>query len=322
MTDPLPPSVSDEDLSALLDGEAAPGVEARVAADPSAAHRLARLRDAAAVLAEDPPPLPEPAVDALIAAALGAAGPADAGPDDADDAPEDADPVRPLVPPTPRRSPRGGARWLVAAAILVLLGTGLALVWSGRSDRTSALEAATEQVATDADRSTTPTDGGAGDASTADQSVAGDSSASESAAPQAGLDDTDGADGAPTTVGPDVAAGSATTALVDLGPFADPEALRTAIAAGLPPDAPVATGDPTPIPATASIDRCADQLDEVLGRDYELGDPAATAVALATIDGTEVIVYELPIVGGESTGATLVAAVDAVTCDPAFILQR
>ena len=52
------------------------------------------------------------------------------------------------------------------------------------------------------------------------------------------------------------------------------------------------------------------------------GDPAATAVALATIDGTEVIVYELPIVGGESTGATLVAAVDAVTCDPAFILQR
>lgn len=115
MNDPLPP-LSDEDLSAVIDGEAGPDLLARVEADPRAQARLATLRQPIAELQGDPViPLDQATVDQLIARAL---------------SPADAE-VTTLPPRASRRTP---PRWLVAAAVVTCMAIGLGLVLSDRSN--------------------------------------------------------------------------------------------------------------------------------------------------------------------------------------------
>lgn len=123
MTDPRPP-LTDDDLSAILDGEAGADVTARFQSDPAARDRFARLQEAReAVRQSIVPPLAPSVVDQLVARALDAGLGTATGP---------AAPPPPGViafPPRPSRS--GPPRWLVAAVVVALVGIGVALVWSG-----------------------------------------------------------------------------------------------------------------------------------------------------------------------------------------------
>ncbi len=126
MNDPLPP-LSDEDLSAVIDGEAGPGLLARVEADPRAQARLVTLRRAIAGLQGDPViPLDQATVDQLIARAL---------------APAAAE-VTALPPRASRRTPPS---WLVAAAVVACMAIGLGLVLSDRSNSGTTTIAASDQ---------------------------------------------------------------------------------------------------------------------------------------------------------------------------------
>src|SRR4051812_6395945 len=95
MTDHLPP-LSDEDLSAALDGEAPPEVVARIAADPGAQARSAALAAVRNAVAEQPDPLRAAAVDELIVGALAAVGTTGEGGGDASDQDVDDRIVAPL----------------------------------------------------------------------------------------------------------------------------------------------------------------------------------------------------------------------------------
>ena len=129
MNDPLPP-LSDEDLSAVIDGEAGPDLLARVEADPRAQARLATLRRAIASLQGDPViPLDQATVDQLIARAL---------------SPADAE-VTSLPPRASRRTPPG---WLVAAAVVACMAIGLGLVLSDRSNSGTTTLTASDQKST------------------------------------------------------------------------------------------------------------------------------------------------------------------------------
>ncbi len=132
MNDPLPPP-SDEDLSAVLDGEAGLGLIARVEADPRARARLTALRDALASLRSDPvTPLDQKTVDHLIATAISPA----------------QGEVSSLPPRVSRQTPPS---WLIAAVVLACMAIGLGLVWSGRSNSGSAtLTAATQKSSSSA----------------------------------------------------------------------------------------------------------------------------------------------------------------------------
>ena len=131
MNDPLSP-LSDEDLSAVIDGEASPAVIARVEADPRAQARLTALREAIARLqAESAAPLDQKTVDRLIMRAL---SPAPDG----------------LSSPPSRAGRRTPPSWLVAAVVLACMAIGLGLVWSGRPNAGSdTLTAATQKSSSD-----------------------------------------------------------------------------------------------------------------------------------------------------------------------------
>ena len=108
MNDPLSP-LSDEDLSAVIDGEASPAVIARVEADPRAQARLTALREAIARLQAEPAaPLDQKTVDRLITRAL---SPAPDG----------------LSSPPSRAGRRTPPSWLVAAVVLACMAIGLGL---------------------------------------------------------------------------------------------------------------------------------------------------------------------------------------------------
>lgn len=112
-----PHPVSDEDLSAIIDGEADDALRRRVESDPSAVERLRSLQAASELLRTPPPPLEPATVDRLVARALEEASGAGSA----------------EVTPLPRRASAAPAapRWLVAAVVVALAAIGLGLVWSG-----------------------------------------------------------------------------------------------------------------------------------------------------------------------------------------------
>lgn len=291
MTDPTPP-LSDEDLSAVLDGESTPDVEARVQADPAARARLEAFRAVATSIGRAPvTPLDPATVDDLIARAL------DEPTDGATEPDPDAEGE--VTPLPPRRGDRGAPRWLVAAGIAALAAIGLGLVWSGtRSDQGDTVASGSSA---DSAQESAALDGGGTEATGEDgRETDGDATAGEQ----------------PTQEGPDAPSG-ATRTVDDLGPFADVAALRRALATTFPPSGQL-SASATSIDDTSLV-RC-DQLNrEILELD---GGP--TRQALATVAGEPVFVFEYERVSfaDETTPTTLVTAVAPDTCDQLLTFER
>ncbi len=306
MTDPTSDPTPDEELSALLDGEAAPGIAARVANDPSLAHRLGRLREASRLLGEPPAPLSASTVDDLVAQALGAA-------DSTDHQADLSEPTHPasangsegalVAPLAPRRGPSSTPRWLVAAVIAVLVGTGLTLVWTGRDGNTDAqLAGGTPTRSSETAGPAEDAFDGTGSGRSSDEVAPGDATAAvgaTEAAPDAGSD-------------PDSA-----SEVTDYGTFPDVEALRPAVTANREVGSVPAAGTTTSTTTEAEVERCADQLQALLGRDYDLDGPALLT-GTASVDGTDLLVFELAVVDANG----LVAAVAIDTCNPELIVER
>lgn len=140
MSDPSHPAtahpLSDEELSAVIDGEADDAVLDRLGRDEQAQARLQELREASHLIGASviEPPSAE-IVDRLVDRALEAANAPDA-------------PIAPLGSSSGRAA-TGPPRLLVAAVVVVLAAIGLGLVWSGtRVDRD---DAAVTSSATDED---------------------------------------------------------------------------------------------------------------------------------------------------------------------------
>lgn len=109
--------LTDEDLCAVLDGEAPDDLVERVRSDPRAQHRLDELRTASLHLRGAMPlPLDPDTVDDLIARAVA-------------EAPVASPPS--VATTLPARRSGGAPRWLVAAVVIALAAVGLGLVWSG-----------------------------------------------------------------------------------------------------------------------------------------------------------------------------------------------
>jgi hypothetical protein len=259
-----PAPFSDDDLSADLDDEAGIDVRARILEDPQASARRTELAEAARWLADSPVArLPDEQVDALVANALEVSA----------------------APALPRRAGRSGAPWLVAAAVIVLVGIGLSLIWTGREDSTE----------TSANASTTAT--------ATDQ---------ESSAE-------DAADQDPTTdVGREASAAEpgAIAATPFLGTFDDADALRAALADSSPAE--VTADTSIDAPSTSALARCEQQLQITLELE---GPPLATGYA--SVGGQLVLVYEWDhesFTDGRPT--TLVTAVGSDACDQVALFER
>ena len=305
MTDSLLP-LSDEDLSAVFDGEASSDVASRAAADPVAQARLAAIRDVVKAVQEHAvTPLGEDAVDQLVARALSSAEKVASIDHLRHDGTDGL--VVPLPTPSGRRTP---PNWLVAAAVVALMAIGVGLVWSGQADRgTDTIAASTN-------------------GETLQKSDLSEAGAMDYLDPQNRtnyqLDS-----GAPSTTGVGGPHGLETTTarskadqavamLVELGTFAEAAALRTALKTSFPSD--IGTAHPTArvSPTNLQVNRCQAQIQNILTITSN-----ASQVGLALVAGTPVLVYEFPAttVTG-STPATLVAAVALDTCTQVFTFQR
>jgi hypothetical protein len=238
-----PPPLDDLQLSDALDGDAGPDVAARLAGDPAARARLDQLRAARdLVAAGEVAPLPDATVDRLVAAALDpldaptaidtdpvATGQGDDGQGEGEGDSE-ADGTVPIVAPGPSRRSGTVPPWLVAAVVLLLLGIGLTLVYTGRDDGT---DVAFDTVGSSIADGSAATD-------------AGRSTDEETAALESGdAPDVAGtAVDAPSTTGAPQAGTTSAPVLVPLGSFPDPDALRVHLRDGFPeatPDAAPAT---------------------------------------------------------------------------------
>ena len=301
-----PHPLSDEDLSAVLDGEATPDVVERVRQDPAARARLEAFRAVSnGIKAEPVELLDATTVDRLVAQALAAGSehpPGDGSPPPGGPPPERV--VAPLRPPGRRRS--GASTWLVAAAVVALVAIGLGLVWSGTrgsgDDVTASSTAGSSQSS----------------ASTADGAGQG----SGSAAPGRRGDSEDTADaGAPS---PDATAPPTSTPngsesfaglLVDLGTFSDPAALRQALRDRFPTEPQVPAAE---VPSAATVDRCGSLMVQI----FEL-DAGPQATGLAIVDGQQLLVYEFAkrsAIGDRPT--TFVTANDIGSCDATLSFER
>ncbi|MCB0970372.1 MAG: hypothetical protein KDA97_02475 [Acidimicrobiales bacterium] len=285
MTDPNTP-LTDEDLSAAIDGEADAELLARIEADPVARARRDELAAAAAHVAElVPPALDDAVVDDLVAAALD----------------------EPVAPARPSRS-TGTAPWLVAAVVVALAGIGLALVLAGRG--------AGDDVASqrfDTVGSAIGDDAGAG-------GTALDEEAAEPAT-ASGAESADAAHGAAptTTTSPSLNTTSGGEEVLDLGTFASGAELREALAEVFPGAAFSADDGATRSRASDdAVARCAEQLRVTL----ELAD-GPQRVGIAVVDGQDVLVYEFATVAtDDGSPTTLVAAVGIDACDPIELFER
>lgn len=312
MTDRAP--ITDEDLSEHLDRRAAPDVAARIAADPNAQVRLEALRNASRALADTPiRPLDGATVDQLVSRALLASD--DQGTPDGDH-PATAVTALPSGPKaadafggdvasgglalTAHQARRMPPTWLVAAAVILVVALGIGLVVSGRDTRgndQAVKTAATESTAGNQGSASNSTDATSSDAAAAGQ--ASEHGAASGAAPS-------------TTQGPAFSAARA----VDLGTFATPRALRTALADRFP-DAP-ATASSGGAPATTALQRCGTQVAVTLNLK---SDPLR--VGYATVEGRQVLVYEFASTSfTDQTPTTLIAAVGNQSCDPVVTFER
>lgn len=277
--------LSDDELSADLDGEVAPDVHAAIEADPAAVARRAELaRARAAVGAATVPALDPRTVDDLVGRALEAA---------------DDGTVVPLARAGAGR--RGPAPWMVAAAVLLLMAAGLALIYTGRDADETAMTTSGD----------TPSTLAAGDAEGGMEAADGARPADELSAselPQHGA------------VVPETGAAATTIDPNDvgfLGAFDDPAALRTAAAAQL-----VASTEPPPSDATEpsieSLDRCDQQLRAVLETEE-----TSIERGWALVDGDTVLVYgfERPAFS-DGSPTTVVAAVGIAACEQVVLFER
>jgi hypothetical protein len=273
---------SDDELSADLDGEVAPDVHAAIEADPAAVARRGELaRARAAVGAAAVPALDPSVVDDLVGRAL----------DAADDG---------TVVPLPRAGAgrRGPAPWMVAAAVLLLMAAGLALIYTGRDQDQSAMTVGDDAPSALADEEAGAE--GADGSRPADDLSAAELPQHGAAAPEAGI--------ATTVDANDVGF---------LGAFDDPAALRTAAATQLVASTEAPPADATE-PSVESLDRCDQQLRAVL-------ETEATSIerGWALVDGDTVLVYgfERPAFS-DGSPTTVVAAVGIAACEQVVLFER
>ena len=309
MTEPLAP-LSDEDLSAALDGMAGPDVEARLRTDPSARERFDALRAASQAIGQTPaPPMPG-TFDALVARAIDiGTAPADADPSPS--APTSPDGVVTPLAPRRRTSP-GLQRWLVAAVIVALVAIGLGLVYSGTHDGNTQTTATGAQ----ADRNTARSEDDASPST--DEGI--DTAAESGGADQADQLPSHDAALPPPAVDPDEADDPDAQQPADLdqlGSFDDKSALRTVLRAGFPTDAALVEGDR---PTNASVDRCSNFAQTILG-DYSLGSEP-DEVGYATIAGSQYLVYEFPVTDPSGDTTKLITAAEPNSCDLLFTFVR
>jgi negative regulator of sigma E activity len=284
MTDARIPPLSDDDLSAIIDGEADDDDVARFTGDAVAKDRVRELQAASDLLRTTTvESLPAASVDDLVAAALGALD-ADPAPDEDSVTDHDAaTPVEP-VPLASRRRGRSTSSWLVAAAVVILAGIGLTLVWGGTRGTTHDDQAADTASAT----SSTAAAG----RSNVDAAVGG-------AEPGASVEEKPKA-----TV--------TATSLPDLGTYDSVADLRTGLKGGFPANAeayPVATA-----PTATDIERCA-------GQTYEIFEPEGISdqpvrEGAATVGGKPYLVFVFDLDKPVGTATQLYTAVEVVTCDP------
>jgi negative regulator of sigma E activity len=298
MTDPRPP-LSDDDLSAVLDGEAEPDVVARLEADPNARARVASFRAVGDTLRSAPvEPLDAATVDDLVGRALAEAGTV-TGDDDGTAA------VASPLPPTQRRS---APPWLVAAAVVALVAVGLGLVWSGRGgddpDLANQANGASSEAAADEASGAGRAPSSRADGTVADQTHDGST---------AGADDVE-TSSTQAGAGPS----TATEGLVDLGAFADAAALRRALATAVPPGGQELRAD-IDAPTDDEVARCDTQVRHV----FELADePTTTAVATLADEVVLVLEYDRLSFADGTTPTTFVTVVDPATCTPDFSFER
>ncbi len=307
MTEPLAP-LSDEDLSAALDGMAGPDVEARLQADPSAQERLDALRSASQAVGRAAAAPVRGTFDALIARAI------EVGTAPADTPPSPAAPTSPdgvVTPLAPRRRTSPGLqRWLVAAVIVALVAVGLGLVYSGTHDGNTQTTATGAQ----ADRNTARGEDDATSSASEGTDAAGESSG------DGGSDEVPSHDSAEPPLGaiPDADPTAQQPAdLAQLGSFDDVSALRTILRAGFPADASNVEGER---PTNASVDRCSAFAQTVHG-DYSLA-PDPDEVGYATIDGDPYLVYEFPVTDPSAEASKLITAAEPQSCDLLFTFVR
>ena len=310
-----PPPLDDLQLSDALDGDAGPDVAARLAADPAARARLDQLRAARdLVAAGEVAPLPGATVDRLVAAALDSLDATDATDTDPvatghghgddggyGDGKGEGDGTHPIVAPGPSRRTGSVPPWLVAAVVLLLLGIGLTLVYTGRDDGT---DVAFDTVGSSIADGSAATD-------------AGRSTDEETAALESGdAPDVAGtAVDAPSTTGAPQAGTTSAPVLVPLGSFPDPDALRVHLRDGFPE----ATPDAAPATET-DVDaafRCLGKIDGMFNTGSE-----PVHVGLATVADEPTVVYELPYRTDDGRDTTLVVAVGELTCIPSLSFQR
>lgn len=273
--DPFPPAYGtargdDELVSAVLDGEATEAEVDRVRSDPALAARLEQFRQAASMLADPPPSLPPEQSRAMLEAALAAGR--DSG--DKSDAPVPAAPMAPLRPS--RRVPPA---FLVAAAVIVMVAVGLALVLNGRGGQNRA-NRVSKGISSDTFSPAT------GDAKSKADSGARDKAG---AVPGAVSPHASGTQSVPTS-----AAGEGQPAPAYLGTFAGADQLRNALGA-LDPATLRPTEPPTPPDSSvtytqAQLQRCA-QIPR--GYEQQLGQPLA--FAYAKVNGDSVVVISFPL---------------------------
>jgi hypothetical protein len=296
MTDPTPPPpLTDEDLCAVIDGEARSELLERVAADADAQARLAQLRAAStAVAGATVPPLAPAVADSLITRALAAA--------DGVDEPQTQDPA--VVPiPRGRRLP---PTWLVAAAVLVLVAIGVGLIVAGSGNHTSSTDATTALGA-----SSHSAEKSAG----ADSTSAGSTGAGRSPSTGGAAATTTRPNQTPALDNGLTVDASGVGPILDYGRFGDSDALRKAFATSWAAGARHG-GTPEETVSAKSAERCGEQVASLLslrvGPDH---------IATAKVGSEPVLIYEFP-AKASSDGRATVAAVSVATCAPVVIFER
>lgn len=280
-----PPPLTDEDLSAVLDGEADPDVAARAQVEPAARARLDELHTVRRALQRAPlPALDHITIDGLIDRALE----------------ETEQPV--VAPPITRRGYATTPRWLVAAAVIALVAVGLGLVWSGR------------------DRGNDVTTTASGQLSTGDKSAAGsgaDGNTQGQRSPERSSSSPGGSQ-ADATAADSTARSelSPQSSVIDLGEYGTLSDLRAALKTSFPTDSPSSNGvEP---PSQATVERCAALMTQV----FQLPNPA-THVGRARVEARDVLVYEFdaPSVR-DGAPTTFITVNEPQSCDAQLSFER
>jgi hypothetical protein len=299
--DPDEPLDADaEAVLAVADDTATPEQRRRVARDPELRAVLAELTAAVTALAEPVEPPDDDTFARLRAAALDADAEEPADDDEQPGEPAD-DTVLPLAPGRARRARRLPPWPAVAAAVLLLLGLGSALILNDRASDDPG-----EAVASEADD---------GDAASNEEAQDLGASAAESPGPP----EASGSEPVPAESGRSTDASE-----LDLPEYADEEALRRALEAVdpltlQPPGAPAPTESTSAYEATSTAGAlCTQGLEAV---DPAIGPPHAAL--LVRVDGAERLVLSNPVEAtADAPSTTRLTVFEPNGCVPLFAVQR